>query len=226
MVPDFYETNSRMIRCSPPDQFRALSVRGKAEMTLDSAGFFAACATGRVKCMHAISVCGRLNGLLASAWPMLLILLRELQNKLSDLSLGCSSTAGSRMVSMSDGAKLVLLEEGGVRFVQGPEGQPLMRTVEDAVMVLEACFSNSAEAALLYAPNLTPGFFDLSSGEAGAILQKLRTYRVRLAVVCPAKSVRPSRRFEEMATEEAAGHQFGLFESSSAAAEWLTRSPG
>jgi Domain of unknown function (DUF4180) len=130
------------------------------------------------------------------------------------------------MVSMSDGAKLVLLEEGGVRFVQGPEGQPLMRTVEDAVMVLEACFSNSAEAALLYAPNLTPGFFDLSSGEAGAILQKLRTYRVRLAVVCPAKSVRPSRRFEEMATEEAAGHQFGLFESSSAAAEWLTRSPG
>ena len=35
---------------------------------------------------------------------------------------------------------------------------------------------------LLYASDLT-NFFDLSSGEAGAILQKLRTYGVLLAVL-------------------------------------------
>lgn len=44
-----------------------------------------------------------------------------------------------------------------------------------------------AGSALLYAPNLTAKF-DLSSREAGAILQKLRDYRIRLAVVCPVVS--------------------------------------
>ena len=46
--------------------------------------------------------------------------------------------------------------------------------------------------------NLTPAFFDLSSGEAGAILQKLRNYGIRLAVVCPPGRVLMSSRFGEM----------------------------
>ena len=33
------------------------------------------------------------------------------------------------------------------------------------------------------AENLNPAFFDLSSGDAGAVLQKLLNYDVRLAVV-------------------------------------------
>jgi len=45
--------------------------------------------------------------------------------------------------------------------------------------------------ALLYSSNLPPAFFDLSSREAGTVLQKLRNYR------------------------------FGIFESREAALEWL-----
>jgi hypothetical protein len=97
-----------------------------------------------------------------------------------------------------------------------------MRSVEDASLILEACFSNRASAALLYAPNMTANFFDLSSGEAGAILQKLRNYRKRLAVVCTPGSVRFSTMFPEMAAEEGRKKQFGVFESVEAARKWLT----
>jgi len=87
--------------------------------------------------------------------------------------------------------------------------------------VLEACFSAGVSSALLYAPNLTLRFFDLSSGEAGAILQKLRTYRIWVAVVCPPGSVRFSTRFNEMTAEESGGEHFRLFESVPAARAWL-----
>jgi len=61
----------------------------------------------------------------------------------------------------------------------------------------------------------------LSSGEAGAILQKLRDYRIRLAVVCAPGSVRFSSRFGEMVAEESRGNYFRVFESREAAREWL-----
>lgn len=76
--------------------------------------------------------------------------------------------------------------------------------------------------ALLYASNLSAGFFDLSSGEAGAILQRLRNYGVRLAVVCPPGSVQFSR-FGEMVAEERRRPDFGVFETRDAACEWLER---
>lgn len=119
---------------------------------------------------------------------------------------------------------LTVVEDAGLRFVEGPADQMLMRTVEEATLVLEACFAAGVDSAVLYAPNLTPCFFDLRSGEAGAVLQKLRTYRVRLAVVCPASHVQFSSRFREMADEEKRGDYFGVFESVEAAREWLKTS--
>ena len=66
---------------------------------------------------------------------------------------------------------------------------------------------------------------DLSSGEAGEILQKLRNYRLRLAVVCPPGIVALSRRFEEQMVEERRDPHFGLFESREQALAWLA-APG
>lgn len=111
--------------------------------------------------------------------------------------------------------------EDGVRFVEGAPDQRLMAHTDDANLVLEACFSNNVRLALLYARNLTDGFFDLSTGEAGAILQKMRTYRVVLALVCPAGSVHLSSRFNEMAAEENRGKHFGLFETHQSARAWF-----
>ena len=117
----------------------------------------------------------------------------------------------------------ITVEEGGVKVVEGLPDTPLMSSADDVGLVIEACFSAGARTALLYAENLPPAFFDLSSGQAGAVLQKLRTYGVRLAVVAPPGRLRVSSRFGEMVAEERRGPHFGLFETRDAALEWLGR---
>lgn len=117
--------------------------------------------------------------------------------------------------------KLTVVEEDGVKILEGLPDQACMSSVADTNRVIEACWSGRARSILLYARNLTPGFFDLSSGEAGTILQKLRNYGIRLAVVCAPGRVQFSSRFDEMVAEERRGPYFGVFESRGAAREWL-----
>jgi hypothetical protein len=117
---------------------------------------------------------------------------------------------------------LSVVDECGVLVVEGTPNEQLMSGADDTNLLLEHCFSNGARLVLLYAKNLTNLFFDLSSGEAAAILQKLRNYRVHLAVVCPAGAVRFSTHFGEMVAEERTRGYFGIFETRSAALEWLS----
>jgi hypothetical protein len=119
--------------------------------------------------------------------------------------------------------ELTPVDEGGVTVVEGQPDVPFMAGVDAIDSVLEACLSTGARAALLYAENLPAPFFDLSSGQAGAILQKLRNYRVRLAVVSRLRRIDMSSRFGEMVAEERQGRYFGLFETRDAAREWLGR---
>jgi hypothetical protein len=120
--------------------------------------------------------------------------------------------------------QLRVVDEDGMIVVEGDPDAPLLSAADDAGRVIEACLSAGAEAALLHAANLPAAFFDLSSGQAAAILQKLRNYRLRLAVVCPPGTVRLSSRFGEVLAEERKDRYFGLFDSRSAAREWLGRS--
>jgi hypothetical protein len=48
-------------------------------------------------------------------------------------------------------------DEAGLRFLEGVPGRQLMRTVDDATRVVEACLSQRADCALLYATNLIDG---------------------------------------------------------------------
>ena len=111
-----------------------------------------------------------------------------------------------------------LVEDDGVRVVEGSPGQTLMRRPQDATLVLEACFSAHVNGALLYPENLTPQFFDLSSGEAGVVLDKLRRFGIHLAIVCAPGSVEFSSRFREILSDD-----LRVFESRQTAREWLAR---
>lgn len=91
-----------------------------------------------------------------------------------------------------------------------------MRRPQDATLILEACFSARSDAALVYPENLTTGFFDLSSGEAGEVLDKLRRYRVRLAIVGAPGVVTVSSRFPEIFSDD-----LRMFETRDAARLWL-----
>jgi hypothetical protein len=114
-----------------------------------------------------------------------------------------------------------LVEEAGTRWIEGPQDQPLLANARDATRIVEACAWFETHDVLLYAVNLPPTFFDLSSGDAGEILQKMQTYGVRLAVVCPPGSVRFSTRFGDVLVEEQLGHYFRVFETHAEAVDWL-----
>ena len=116
---------------------------------------------------------------------------------------------------------LSLVVENGLQIVEGEPDAAFLASVRDINRLIEVCLGEGVNAALLYAPNLTPAFFDLSSGEAGEILQKLRNYHIRLAVVYRPGSVVFSSRFGEMLVDEQGGPHFGVFESRQAAIEWL-----
>ena len=107
--------------------------------------------------------------------------------------------------------------------LEGVPGSPLMRAADDCTEVIGACFEHRARAVLLYAGNLPDGFFDLSSGEAGVILQKFRQYRIRLAVVTAPDDPPQSRRFRELLTDERQGNDFALLPDRTAALAWLQR---
>ncbi len=108
-----------------------------------------------------------------------------------------------------------------MKMLEREPGARYLADADDVGRLIEDCFSSGARSALLYADNLPRKFFDLSSGQAGLILQKLRSYRVRLAVVAPKERVVTTHRFNEMAAEERRSGQFALFETREAAAAWL-----
>jgi hypothetical protein len=110
---------------------------------------------------------------------------------------------------------------GDLIFLEGSPGHPFLRSADDANTLLEECFAVPTRSALIYAENLPRDFFDVSSQQAGAVLQKLRNYGVRLAVVAPPDSVLTSRRFSELAAAERRDRAFGLFDTRAAALAWL-----
>lgn len=112
-------------------------------------------------------------------------------------------------------------ELDGARMIEAPPGQPLLRAASDVTTLIEACYEHAAQRMLLSPEHLTERFFDLSSGEAGEILQKLRTYRVRLAIVRP-RALPMSSRFPDLLADEAQGHDFGVFDDRATALGWLS----
>ena len=86
--------------------------------------------------------------------------------------------------------------------------------------IVATCFEQSAQALLVYRSALPPDFFDLRTGIAGEIVQKLAQYGVRLACVVPDLSAQPER-FQEFARESNRGRHARFFDSRDDAAAWL-----
>lgn len=121
----------------------------------------------------------------------------------------------------ADRSGLTPREEGGLTFLEGPPDQAVLATPADSGRIIEACFSHHVKNVLLHAPNVTDGFFDVSSRQAGDILQQLRNYGVRLVVVCPPGRVRFSSRFGELMAQERRDRHFAVVETRDAALQWL-----
>jgi hypothetical protein len=116
---------------------------------------------------------------------------------------------------------LIHVDVDGIGVMEGVPDSPFMKSAAEINDVIGACFSTRSNRVLLYSSNIPTAFFDLSSGEAGTVLQKLRNYRIRLAIVIDSNRPAFSSRFGEMVNEEKKGRDFGIFDARDAAFEWL-----
>lgn len=58
-----------------------------------------------------------------------------------------------------------------------------IQSSQEALEILINCAYEGAEKIIIHADQLMPAFFDLKTGIAGEILQKVSTYQLRLAIV-------------------------------------------
>jgi len=59
----------------------------------------------------------------------------------------------------------------------------LIHAPQDALEILINCAYQGASKIILHASHLLPDFFDLKTGIAGEILQKVSTYQLQVAIV-------------------------------------------
>ena len=115
-----------------------------------------------------------------------------------------------------------LHQDNEVSFAEAAPGQLLVRSPREYSRVIEAGLSASTRCVLLYASNLPAAFFDLSSGQAGELLQKLQNYGMRVAIVDDGGMARSSR-FGDMLAEARRRGILALTETRDEALSWIKR---
>lgn len=119
-----------------------------------------------------------------------------------------------------------VIEHNGTKVVEAVADGASILVGNNVLDAIVACGENETDRLLAHAASLPTRFFDLKSGEAGEILQKLRTYRIRLALVGGLADAAASRRFSEMMIEENRQRWFHMFATPDAAFAWLANPKG
>ena len=114
-----------------------------------------------------------------------------------------------------------LQEARGTLFVEADPEHVLIRCEQDALDLVGICGGLATHKLLLHAGNLTDEFFDLKTGLAGLVLQKLANYSVQTAAVVPHEHLQQGR-FSELANESNRNRHFGVFATRDEAITWLT----
>ena len=90
----------------------------------------------------------------------------------------------------------------------------------DPIEVIQSCAEVEAQAVLVDGGILPAEFFDLSSGVAGELVNKLSMYRIRLAAVVPDVSIH-SEHFQAFAREANRRGDVRFFPNREEAIGWL-----
>lgn len=118
----------------------------------------------------------------------------------------------------------VILENGStIPYITIGDAEPVIQKISDALDLVAACGEMGTGLLLLKAENLSPAFFDLSSGLAGDILLKFTNYQMKVALVIP-RNLPVSERFAEFASETRFNREFRIFHQEDSALTWLLKS--
>lgn len=112
-----------------------------------------------------------------------------------------------------------VIEKDNMKYIQLSHSGNLICTEADALELLSACMENETNLLLIPGERFSDEFYQLSTGIAGAILQKFVLYGIKCAVVLD-KDIR-SGRFHDLLIESNRGNSFRLYPSMAEAESWL-----
>lgn len=107
-------------------------------------------------------------------------------------------------------------------FLDATGSEWKMTREDDALDLIAQCGEQGVERVLFGGTNLTDDFYNLHTGLAGILLQKLVVYHVKAAAVLPAERMHQGR-FGEMIVETNRGRQFRAFTNREDAITWLQK---
>jgi hypothetical protein len=115
-----------------------------------------------------------------------------------------------------------IIVKGNNPFIESLSGTNAnqIRGESDALEWIALCGENQIHRLLLHAENLTPEFYQLRTGIAGAILQKFVTYSIKVGALLTPDLVNQGR-FREMVIESNRGKHFHVFYDIIEAEQWL-----
>lgn len=115
---------------------------------------------------------------------------------------------------------LDVIRKSGIEYVYLPRGGGIDLTSGTVGDLIEICLSERVSCVLVEEEHIPPDFFRLGTREAGEILQKMRTYGIRLAAIATPGKQYPEP-FRMMLVEETRGGRFGIFPDKRQAEEWF-----
>jgi len=98
-----------------------------------------------------------------------------------------------------------------------------IQTEQDGLDLVSICARNDTHKLLIQGERLSDDFLRLSTGVAGAVLQKFFNYGIQAVVVLDES--RTKGRFREFLTESQAGNMFRSYSNLEEAEQWLILTP-
>jgi hypothetical protein len=108
------------------------------------------------------------------------------------------------------------------QYAMSVSEEDIIRSHQDFLDILAWGGENGTNLFLLKEENFVPAFYDLKTGLAGEIIQKLSNYGCRLAIEGTFAGVR-SKRFRELMREANKGSQLRFAQTRDEAIAWLSR---
>lgn len=113
-----------------------------------------------------------------------------------------------------------VIEKNKAKYIECAAAGAPIRSEQDALDLIAACFENNTDLIMLHAEALSDDFLKLSTGLAGQVLQKFINYRIKTAAVVT-DEFRIKGRFKELLTESNKGNDFRVFGTIEEAENWL-----
>lgn len=106
------------------------------------------------------------------------------------------------------------------KYIECVSSESKHMTEQNTLELVAACIEHDTGLLMLDGEVLPDDFFRLSTGVAGAVLQKLANYHIKTAAVVSCELAGKGK-FREMAVESNRGNHFRIFSTKEEAESWL-----